>query len=129
MNIFLLINLAFGVGMIISDSSVGLTVLYMQTADFGPGAILAWGVVAVVSVALHFIGLLLRSGLGLRIMEAAWFGGFFVWLWAILMYTSGGFIFQTLAIGLPNLLFWAWYGWQWRKRSNAPTDKTVKAFV
>lgn len=129
MHVFMFITLVFSVGFLIGDPSVTTTALYTQTAMVGGSAINSWGLVGIVTLILHTTGMLLRSRLGLEMLRLSCFGGFYLWLWASVIYLGAGFYFQFLAAALPNLAFWAWYAWQWRRRYKHPTSTTVSAFV
>lgn len=118
MHIFLLVTFVFSVGMLIGDPTVAATVLYTQTAAISQGALNIWGIVGLFSIIFHVLGFIIRGRIGGILVCAAMFCGFYVWLWAGAIYIMAGFIFQLLAAALPNILFWSWYAWQWRRRYN-----------
>lgn len=129
MHVFLYITTVFSVSFLLGIDSVTLTVLYQQTANVGAAAVNVWGLVGVATMILHTAGMLVRGRWGLPMLAAAGFGGSYLWLWAATVYITGGFLFQTLAGAAPNLLFWAWYAWQWRKRYNNINRPEVSCFV
>jgi hypothetical protein len=116
MHLFLLITLVFSVGMLIGDPTVSVTVLYLETVAISQGALNIWGVVGILSIVFHVAGLLIRGHIGGILMSCAVLCGFYIWLWAGVIYLVAGFTFQFLAVAVPNLLFWSWYAWQWRRR-------------
>ena len=129
MHLFLLVTTVFSVGFLLGVDSVVLTVLYSETAMVGATAVNVWGLVGLATMIFHTAGMLIRGRLGLAMLAAAAFGGFYVWLWAAVIYFSGGFFFQLLAAAVPNLLFWAWYAWQWRRRYRNIDRPEVSCFV
>lgn len=129
MHVFMFLLLAFSLGMLIGDPSVMATELYSQTAEIGLNAVNLWGAVGVITLIFHTAGMLIRGRWGPHLLRFAVFGGCYVWLWAAVIYIMGGFWFHLVANALPNIMFWVWYAWQWRKRYNNRDNPFVSAFV
>ncbi len=134
MHIFIYVALAFSLAMLTGGASVMDTALYAETAQVGASAVSLWGIVGLVTVIAHLIGFGIRAWdrlarYGIYFIEIAMFGGIYMWLWAAVVYLSGGFMFQFFVYTIPNLMFWSWYAWQWRRRYTHRTDKNFAAFV
>lgn len=131
MHVFLLITLVTSVAFLFFGHTepVMTSVLYTNTVGIGQIAVNHFGVIGITTIALHVIGLLIRGRYGIQLMRFAMFGGFYIWLLACIIYIESGFLFQLLIGGIPNLLFWAWYAWQWRRRYTHQNQPEYEAFV
>lgn len=131
MHPFLFITLVFSVGFTFfgDAASVQSSILYQETLNRGEGYVNIWGLIGLAVCVLHTLALLIRKTYGPQIMRFCVFGGFYLWMWASIIYIDTGYWFQFFAASVPNLFFWSWYAWQWRIRYNNPTDPTVRAFV
>ena len=130
MHIFIFVTAVFSIAFLFFPVTCGIgqSVLYTQTLAVSGLAVNHWGIVGIITVSCHFIGLLIRGRVGSNFMRITIFGGFYMWLWASVVYLSGGFIFQFFSMGVSNLLFWGWYAWHWRK-SKYNKDPNGSAFV
>jgi hypothetical protein len=131
MHLFIFMTFVFGFSFTFFShtNTVQSSILYAQTQNFSGSALNTWGVIAMLAPICHIVGLLIRGKYGIHFMQAAMYGGFYVWLWAFIVYVSGDFWFQVAAGAVPNLLFWVWYAWQWRRRYTHNNDPTYSAFV
>lgn len=131
MHVFIFVQLVFGSAFLFfgDTNTVQSSVLYQQTLSWGPGTVNMWGLIGFLVPILHLFGVVIRGKFGIQLMRLALAGGFFIWLWAVVLYVQDDFWFQLLAGAVPNLSFWIWYAWQWYIRYKHPYDATVKAFV
>lgn len=129
MHIFLYLTFVFSFAFVFGIGGVTESALYMETFELGINAVNSWGMVGLATTLLHTIGILWRGKYGIQLMRLSIFGGFYLWLWAAIVYFLGGFYFQLLVGAIPNLAFWTWYAWNWRKRYNNLYDSCVAAFV
>lgn len=127
MHVFMFVLLVFTIAYLFFDhtETVEASVLYQQTDMVGGVAVNSWGAVGALAIVLHSLGMLIRGKWGMKMLRAAIFAGFYVWLWAAVVYLQDHFWFQFFAAGVPNLAFWTWYAWQYRRRHN----NEVVAFV
>lgn len=131
MFVFLYVTLAFSVAFVFfgETKTVQLSPLYMESKAAGEEWVSLWGAIGLMVVALHCAGLLIRNLPGIYMMIAAAVGGFYLWLWATVLYAQEDLWFQFAAAAIPNLLFWCWYTWQWYRRFTHQGNKTFSAFV
>lgn len=120
MHVFIFLTLAFSVAFLFfgDTTSVSASILYIETIGVTQSALNLWAIIGIATVTSHLTGLLIRGKIGDFLMRITWFGGFYMWLWAAVIYIGAGFWFQLIVAAVPNLLFWTWYAWQWRKRHN-----------
>lgn len=118
LHVFMYLTLIFGLAFLFGGGSATLqaSVLFQQTMLVGEPWVNAWGLIGVAVALLHTVAFLVRGKVGVRLMQACLFGGFYMWCWAGAIYLSGGFVFQFLVAVVPNLFFWSWYAFQWAKR-------------
>ncbi len=118
MHPFLFITLFLSIGFLFFGDTLSIqsVVLYAESAKID-GAVSTWGVIGLITMALHTAGFIIRGKIGVRMMQIALFGGFYLWLWAGIIYFLGGFWFQLIVFCMPNIWFWTWYWWQWIKRN------------
>jgi hypothetical protein len=107
--LFLLETLVWGVAFAFFSAASPVTdsFLHMLTvATFGSTFAFVWGIMAILAVLGSLAGIYLRrSWLG----QAVSLTGFCIWLYATIMYISGGYMLHLFAVALPNLLFWLWW--------------------
>ncbi len=117
-HVFLFLTLCFSVGFVFFGSTETLqaSVLFMQTTNVGESLVNLWGLIGMMVIVIHTIAFGVRGKIGVALMPLCIFGGFYLWLWASIVYLAAGFFFQFLVACLPNLFFWTWYTFQWRKR-------------
>lgn len=127
MHVFMFILLVFTVSYLFygDTEAVEASVLYQQTNMVGDVAVNSWGAVGALAIVLHTLGMLIRGKWGMKMLRGAIFAGFYVWLWAAVVYLEDHYWFQFFAAAVPNLFFWGWYAWQYRRRRN----NKVVAFV
>lgn len=121
MHTFLFVMLVLSVGFLFFGNTVAVQniVLYQQSKVlYGTASVNLWGVIGLSVCILHFFGFLIRGKHGIKLMKLAIFGGCYLWVYALFIYLSSGFIFQVLFVCVPHLWFWTWYAWQWRRRKN-----------
>lgn len=120
MHVFMFILLAFTVAFLFfgETDSVQASVLYQQTVMIDDIAVNAWAAAGALAIFLHTAGMLFRGKWGIKMLKFAIFAGFYVWLWAAVVYLQDGYWFQFFANALPNIAFWTWYAWQYRRRYN-----------
>lgn len=130
MHVFLFITFVFAIAFLFFGytDTVQASVLYSQTISID-NAINLWAIVGLVAVAANYIGLIIRNRFGMALMQVSWISGFYMWLWASVIYIQGAFFLQFFAAALPLLIFWMWYAWQWRRRYTHPGDTNYSAFV
>lgn len=132
MHLFLYITLVFSVAFVFfgHTETVQQSTLFTESqSTAGNEWVVVWGDVGLLVVGLHITGLLLRTVYGLYMLLAAAAGGFYLWLWATVIYIQGDLWFQLTAAAIPNILFWSWYTWQWYRRFTHQGDRTFPAFV
>ena len=119
MHVFLFMLLGLSVAFLFFGDtlSVQSVVLYSETIrETSRGIVSAWGLIGLTVIILHTVAFLIQGKIGLNLLRGALFGGFFVWLWAAVIYIQGGFFIQLLVFCFPNLYFWVWYALEWAKR-------------
>lgn len=118
MHVFLYMTMVWGIAMTFfaGTDTVSTTILYQETQDVGSGFVNTWGLIAMATMVTHTIAFWIRGKWGVRMMGWCVFAGFYLWLWAGIIYLESGFLFQFLIACVPNMAFWVWYAWQRVKR-------------
>src|SRR6478752_8675686 len=106
-HIFFYNTFVFGVAFTFfgNTDTVRNAVLYTESAkQFGPWALSAWGVCAMIVTLWNTYTIVARKpSYGPALL------GFALWMYAVLIYAMGDFYFQILVAAVPNLLFWGWW--------------------
>jgi len=125
MHIFFLISLVFGFAFGIAPEFFGAdqTVLFKETElNYWDGITSLWGLGLIVVTLSNTVVLLTRwRWLG---SPTAW-TGFFLWLYAMLVYLQEGFWLGLFGAALPNILFWAWYYGKVKMYHRVPPENPI----
>lgn len=118
LHVFLFILAAFSVAFLFfgHTESVQAVVLYQETVDIGNIFVNVWATIGLLVIILHTVAFWVRGPAGARMLSICVFGGFYLWLWASVIYISAGFLFQFIVVCIPHLYFWSWYALQWSRR-------------
>jgi hypothetical protein len=115
MHLFFFITFVFGFFFVFftgAESTNAIVLYQVSVAYFSGTAISFWGYLAMGITVLNTFCLIVRGRVGLALLPIVSLGGIYLWLYASVIYALEGFILQLLAAGIPNLLFWVYYGWK-----------------
>lgn len=85
---------------------------------------LAWGVTGLLAVVAELAGVFFDSRL---LTRAASYVYFALWVFAGMMYLTGGYFVLLVGIAIPHALFWAW-NFAVRYEHNRIVDEVKRAF-
>jgi hypothetical protein len=117
-HLFLMVTLVAGIWFAFFGWTdiVQASLLWQATnVNLASGVMNVWGYAALAVTALntYAIGWAKR-----RLHNAAAMGGFLLWLYAAVLYVTGGYFFHLTVVGIPNMLFWAYYYVATKERTN-----------
>ena len=125
MHLFLFTTAVFGIAFVFFGDTVTVqqSLLFMLSDD-----ILGWnqfGLACLAAMISHSVSFILRGKWNLIFLPLAMMFGFFAWLYASILFIDAGLFYQFAVSCLPNLGFWAWYSWQFRRRATGKTQAFV----